>query len=173
VRLKIAGAVVLICCADLTQAATPEDCRVLADDARRLACFDAVFPLRLAVGQPVAAPANPGAVTQAPASNPAPSPTAGPDPQFGFSMAQQRAAAGAAAPARAEERISARVTQLQRGSDGRFVVVLDNAQVWQQADSDWSVPPKLDERVTVRRGTLGSYMLETADKVTTRVRRLR
>jgi hypothetical protein len=52
-------------------------------------------------------------------------------------------------------------------------VFLDNGQVWRQSEPDWWSPPQKGDRVTIRRGLLGSFMLVTADHLATHVRRLR
>jgi hypothetical protein len=86
-----------------------------------------------------------------------------------LSGARERAAAGV----RVIERVSATVTDLHHEPGGRFIVYLDNGQVWRQIETDsWSSLRK-GERVTIRRAVFGSYMLETAENLATHVIRIR
>src|SRR6202035_2293891 len=88
---------------------------------------------------------------------------------FGWSEARERAAAGVSVI----ERVSATVTELHVGPGGRFVVYLDNGQVWRQIETDEWAPPRKGERGTMRRAVFGSYMLETSENLATHVSRIR
>ncbi|MGA2564812.1 MAG: hypothetical protein ABSF96_14730 [Steroidobacteraceae bacterium] len=142
--------------------AATDDCRALTDDARRLACYDRLFPRPASPAQP--ATTQPGASLQ-------PQPT--PDPEFGLNEAQRRAAEGRPERAKTGESISATVTDLRTAAGGNFVVTLDNGQVWRQIELDSWSPLHKGERVTIRRGLLGSFLLITADYVTRRVSRVK
>jgi len=153
-----------------------DDCRVLTDDAQRLACYDQLFPRSASplrappeadVTVPLATlPPTPAHVSENPKSDEVVQ-------QFGLTAAQQSAAAGGTARAKTIEEISATVTALQHEPSGRFVVFLDNGQVWRQSEPDWWSPPQTGEHVTIRRGVLGSFMLVTADHLATHVGRVR
>jgi len=153
-----------------------DDCRVLTDDAQRLACYDQLFPRSASPLQappeakviaPLATlPQAPAHVSENPKSDEAVQ-------QFGLTAAQQSAAAGGTARAKTIEEISATVTALQHEPGGRFLIFLDNGQVWRQSELDSWVPPQTGDRVTIRRGLLGSFMLVTADRLATHVRRVR
>jgi hypothetical protein len=167
-------------CAATAAASSADDCRALSNDGQRLACYDQLFP-RVAPGAPTPPPAK----VTAPVTTAAPAPTtqavipprpAAPSAadQFGFSAVQQRRAAGGAANPDIVDSISATVTGLQRRPTGEFVVLLDNGQAWRQVERDSWVPPQKGDRVTIRRGLLGSFMLvSAADHQATHVSRER
>ncbi len=65
------------------------------------------------------------------------------------------------------------VADLRQTSGGEFIVTLDNGQIWRQIDLESWAPPQKGDRVTIRRGALGSFMLVTANNLATHVRRER
>jgi hypothetical protein len=153
-------------CAATAATASPDDCRVVANDVQRLACYDRLFPRAASDSVSASRP-------QAMAPVPAPTSNAMSDgtDRFGLTAAQQRA--GGAVAAQTVDSISASVTNLQRISSGELVIFLDNGQVWQESEPESWVPPQKGDHVTIRRALLGSFMLVTADHVATRVRRVR
>jgi hypothetical protein len=135
-------------------------CRLLTDDAARLACFDRE------------AAALAGTATTPPQLGFAPA--LNPKQQFGLpehTLVQKEIAAGTRPSA--VNTIEARVAQLSRNSDGRSVVTLDNQQVWRQLTVDRDLLLKLGETVTISRGALGSFWLETKQGRGTKVTRVR
>lgn len=66
------------------------------------------------------------------------------------------------------ESISAGVTDYAKTPFGKFIVVLDNGQVWRQLDSDTGtarfLKPPTDNKVVISRGLLGSYNLKINDQ---------
>ncbi len=135
-------------------------CAALAGRDERLACFDALAaqdgaaqaaaqtttaaPGGAEVSTPPAAQAPvEAAATASPADNPA---------DFGLNPALK-------VPAAKTMSISARVTAVTRSREGAEIVLLDNGQSWQLEEPD----PLLaaGDAVTIRRGTLGSFMLTT------------
>jgi hypothetical protein len=135
-------------------------CRMLTDDAARLACFDRE------------------AATLADSATMPPQPTSAPaldaKQQFGLpehALMQKEIAAGTRPIA--VNTIEARVAQLSRTSDGRSVVTLDNQQVWRQLTVDKDLLLKPGETVTISRGVLGSFWLETKQGRGTKVTRVR
>jgi len=152
-------------------AAEAEICRGISDDAQRLACYDQAFPRSTApVSAPATAPASVPAA--APASVPAAvAPATQPARNFGLSIAQQRAAEPT--PPRPDpDHVDATVSAQRRLATGHFVVTLDNGQRWQQTELDSLAWVATGDRVTIRRGALGSYLLVTPRGFSTRVRRL-
>jgi hypothetical protein len=134
-------------------------CRMLTDGAARLACFDRE-----------AATLAGTATTPQPASAPA----LNPKEQFGLpehALVQKEIAAGTRPSA--VNTIEARVAQLSRTSDGRSVITLDNQQVWRQLMVDRDLLLKPGETVTISRGVLGSFWLETKEGRGTKVTRVR
>ena len=75
----------------------------------------------------------------------------------------------AAAP---PEKYSAKVSDVE-WRNGVFVVTLDNGDVWIQSERDSRVQPEAGETVTVRRASLGSYLLSGRQGIAARVKQLR
>jgi hypothetical protein len=79
--------------------------------------------------------------------------------------------------ARTEERVPsltvivATVVQLSVRSNGRFVVTLDNGTVWSQSRRKPDVRVAVGDNITLKKATLGSYLLVTRDGVSTSVKR--
>lgn len=69
--------------------------------------------------------------------------------------------------------VTAAVTALDRLRDGKFVVTLDNAQVWSQSEINSQADVKVGDTVTVRRGAFSSYLLVTKAGIATRVKRVK
>lgn len=68
-------------------------------------------------------------------------------------------------------RISAQVTAVSRQGSGRYLVSLDNGQVWLQTQDDLGFDPQAGDPVTIKRGALGSYWMTSKHSVVS-VRRL-
>lgn len=96
-----------------------------------------------------------------------PAKSTSPGKQFG--RPAKPAPAAAAEPAS----VTASVTALDRLRDGKFVVTLDNSQVWSQSEINSQAFVEVGDTVTVRRGVLGSYLLVTKSGIATRVKRVR
>lgn len=148
--------------ADAADAALRQ-CRAIAEAPARLACYDALPLGRTASAPPAATATAPAAVTVAAATPSTPAPAAATAARFGL-----------------PESAAAAVQQVDSHIEGRFEgwgprqrIRLANGQVWQiQEDtrgSYWLDSP----RATVRRGALGSYMLDIEGvKALLRVRRV-
>ena len=122
-------------------------CANVRDDADRLACYDQAF------GKPA-------------------EPVAAPMAQFGYTEQEAKRQAGKS-ESEGPDSITAAVTSLDRKRDGKFVVTLDNAQVWSQSEFNSQADVAVGDSVTVRRGAFGSYLLVTKAGVGTRVRRVK
>ena len=144
----------------------PQQCRGIVDPMQRLACYDLATAPAATVARPAPAPT--------PIPTPArPESTSLPQPdQFGLDQ-RQLVQSGRSETAPALKSISGLISHVENRPDGGFVVTLDNGQVWEQAEPDAFALPHPGNRVTVRRGTLGSFQLVTAHHVATRVRRVR
>jgi len=123
-------------------------CAHVRDDTDRLACYDQAF------------------------GNPADSPEAAPQENFGFKEKEVERRTGKAAEPEAPS-VTAAITSLPRQRDGKFVVTLDNAQVWSQSEINSQADVQIGDAVTVRRGVLGSYLLVTKAGIATRVKRVK
>jgi hypothetical protein len=152
-------------------------CVDIDDDQARLACFDVASgrpdragKFRSAVGppqQPV--PSAPPMPTTAGTSGPMPLPTERSDVDFGLSAAQR------SAPESGPGAITAKVTSVAAQAHiGRWVVTLDNGQVWQQRETTAeSHKPRPGDEVTIREATFGSYLLYAPGRGSSRVKRVR
>ena len=124
-------------------------CAIVHNDADRLACYDQAF------GKPAA---------------PVAAATKG---QFGFTEKEAARKNGQPAESAGPESVSAAIKALDRLHDGKFVVTLENAQVWAQSEVNSQADVEIGDTVTVRRGALGSYLLVTKAGIGTRVRRVK
>jgi hypothetical protein len=172
------------------------ECAPLEDPAARLACFDAAFPWPPRTSPPIAAAAavapdesvsaaqelgpstSQGAALEAKPAEPAPAAaTAARDEpvteaeKFGLS-ASQRAALEARPGEPAPAATTAAVKTVTRLPAGYLLIGLDNEQVWQQSELDSLIRLQPGDQVTIRRAALGSYLLVTPAKYSTRVRRI-
>ena len=148
-------------------------CVGIADDAARLACFDAAT--RGPSGAPAAAPApaasagaNGGADVAAPAAAAAKTVGATPatvDSDFGMT-AERESGPGA---------ITATVRSVAAHTiPGRWVVTLDNDQVWEQRETTAANRrPRPGDSVTIERSSFGSYLMTASGRGSSRVKRLR
>lgn len=157
-------------------------CAVIVAPDSRLACYDtlagrsadrpaptaAVTPGSTPAPTPTPAAAGTGTAASASPAAPAPKPTPTPtsDPRnFGFSQAQLHAAPEGPAA------IQARVAKIIDNRTGSAYVVLDNGQTWKLTDADVDAGLGPGDPVTIRRGSLGSFLLVTPSKRSYHVRR--
>lgn len=132
-------------------------CRSIDDATARLACYD----------RATASGDSPAATVQA-----APLPTAETPDLFGLPPDEVRKRAEYQLGQPTPDVLEARITGLQRLATGKFEVELDNGQRWQQVDTT-AIQVKPGENVRIRRGALGSYLLQrTSGGAAARVRRL-
>jgi hypothetical protein len=157
------GALAILAVAPHVHAQQAPRCSDLYDDAQRLACYDAAFgkPTRSAAA--VAAPRAPTAPA-APATVPAPTPAPA------VRTAPAPVAPATPAAEKLPKNVSAAISEVGRRADGRFVVTLDNGQVWSQLERDMAAQVAIGDAVTVRQGMLGSYILITRSGVQTKVK---
>ena len=126
-------------------------CAHVRNDTDRLACYDQAF------GKPPAAAAT--------------SPV--PNEQFGFTEKEMARNTGQSAAPAAPDSVTAAIKSLDRRLDGKFVVTLDNTQVWAQSEFNSQADVQVGDAITVRRGALGSYLLVTKAGIGTRVKRVK
>jgi hypothetical protein len=127
-------------------------CAHVRNDTDRLACYDQAF------GKPPASPA---------ATSPAP------HEQFGYTEKEVARNTGQSAAPAAPDSVTAAIKSLDRRRDGKFVVTLDNTQVWAQSEFNSQADVQVGDAITVRRGALGSYLLVTKAGIGTRVKRVK
>jgi hypothetical protein len=137
-------------------AAGPTDasqCAAMSDDARRLACYDALFRPsdRAAPTEMQAGPTQPEAAASAVAVPAA----AAPEQDFGLS-GQQRAKRDAAEES--VDEIRAVVVELHGSRVGKPAYTLDNGQRWRQVEATSRPMFKVGATVVIRKAALGSFM---------------
>jgi hypothetical protein len=188
-RLALSTAILAACAAGGALAEDPTgltQCSSISNTAERLACYDRLAgraaakapPSSPAAAAPAAAPvsAPPAAAAPAAAAPATTTPTpaaASKASDFGLSKVQKDRADGAASSSPAEiKSITARVTGFRKGPSGRPRVLLDNGQTWEyEEDGDYLLA--IDDSITIRRASLGSFLLVTPSKLVHRVRRIR
>ena len=146
-KTSLALLLVLASGAALAQSADLQRCRSIADNNARLVCYDALAAGAGTAGrEPIAMPAN-----AAPA----------------FGLERQAMQAGADA-------IDSQLTGLVEGWGPRSQFKLANGQVWQVIDGSSAVLYLKDPKVKIRRGAMGTFVLELdGTNETARVNRLR
>jgi hypothetical protein len=139
-------------------------CAATADDAARLACYDAaVGRLRTAEqeGRVVAVDREQVATLER--------------ESFGFSLPSLDSLlprrANAAAP-EAIERVELIIARIVRRADGRHHIVMANGQTWAQIEPQSASNLEVGDTITIRRATLGSFMLSPQRGAAHRVRRV-
>ena len=151
-----------------TAAASAARCRTLADGVARLSCYDRAFGVLVPAGVPAGAPA----VTAGPAE---PRLRANTPADFGLTAEQreQRSRAPDAAAPKELAEITARVSNIKQQRAGRFTVTFDNGQIWQQRETDASIELRIGDRVTIKKAAVGSYLLVTDGRRSTKVERIK
>jgi hypothetical protein len=155
-------------------------CAAIAAASERLGCYDqlsgrdarstaGVVPAAAAPVTAAPATAAPATMTSAAAAAPAaPASSAAPvpPPRESFGLYAVEHPTAPLAPS-----LQARVISVATGSSGRMTVELEPGQLWELEDAD----PLLaaGDTVSIRRASLGSFLMETPTRRTHRVRRLR
>jgi hypothetical protein len=160
--LGVAAALVT---AGLARAAVPATtagflaCAAEKDDARRLACFDA------AVGQAQAAQGNTTpAVAAVPLSQ---------EEKFGLRGELKQEKAQKAPELQELDQLQAQVTSVSAKPHGELVVTLENGQVWTEIQTNSGARVKVGDRVAIKAGTFGSFLLVPPNGRSTKVTRVR
>jgi hypothetical protein len=184
-RLALSTAILAACAAGGALAEDPNgltQCSSITNTAERLACYDRLAgrasaskaqPSSPAAAAPAAAPVSAAPAASAPAAaTPVPA-GASTAKDFGLSKVQKERADGAASGSPAEiKSITAQVTGFRKGPNGRPRVLLDNGQSWEyEEDGDYLLA--VGDSVTIRRASLGSFLLVTPTRLIHRVRRIR
>jgi hypothetical protein len=177
-RFLVARTLILLAIPMLANSAdSTHRCAEQANEAQRLACYDAAF------GKPRAAATGSGAVVVAAPAARSPAATTSTAP----AVAVVQPAAVVAAPISkngkpdAEKAEAApkstggasRVASLRRMRDGRYEATLENGDVWGQLEPDARVEMRVGDAVTIRAASLGSFMLVTSSGLPTRVKRVK
>jgi hypothetical protein len=177
------------------------ECGRIADDARRLACYDGLFRAPPPQSREVASPGQVPVATRATSAGTVSAPAAAagtvvaagsaaaaattgaataaaaatPVEDFGLTEAQKQSR-DSANPDQAEPRIesiTAVVAAAEQARTGEVQVTLDNGQVWRQADTAMRLFVRPGDTVTIRAAALGSFMLRVPGRPAVRVRRVK
>jgi nucleoid-associated protein YgaU len=152
------GALIFLAGASPASAATLEQslvtCSAKADNEVRLRCYDDVAKGLSAEARKVAEAREAEVVAAAAAATAAAAAKAEAERKAAFG----KEGMGGSADAGEAQQIEAGVSELLRDAAGKTIFVLDNGQMWRQADA-FSVPAKVGSKVIVKRGSLGSYRL--------------
>lgn len=145
-------------------------CRGLADDAARLACYDAAVdrsrnnsagrPAAASQQATAAAPAEPAPTVIAATAAGAAATTSQIDQEdlFGKSGDELQRTVEAATGSEQLDNLTATVTKLQKFGYDKVLITLDNGQVWKQVDAS-SLRLRVGDAVDIERASLGSFML--------------
>jgi hypothetical protein len=151
------------------------DCRALSSAVARLDCYDQLVDAGIASTNQTTGPR--AAEEPAPATAITTAPNAqtradiSQEDLFGKNEAEIRKSVQQVAGTEIEH-IEARVTKVRTSGTGKAVITLDNGQVWIQIDSS-RARLSGDDKVTIRRASLGSFMLYSeSTKTTMRVKRI-
>jgi hypothetical protein len=140
-------------------------CTAIAKSSDRLACYDNL------AGRSSARAAAPSEATgtapvTAPVTTLAPVRTAAPVAEFGLSEAQKKPAPNEVMA------IAAKISGFGQSANGRARMVLDNGEVWEIEDGSSSFLA-IGDSVSIKRASLGSFLMSTPLKVSMRVRRIK
>lgn len=174
-RILIAAAVAA---APVTHAqGSLEDCVQINVDSQRLACYDQLAgrvvqgtgsSSSLASGTAAATTGTAAAGTTAAGTTAA---VAASDPVADFGLSDK--AIKQREPEKWVESVTGKVINVALAASDRYVITLDNGQVWMQSETNTRQILSPGDTVTIKRAALGSYKLSGPRSVYWRVRRLR
>ena len=138
-------------------------CRVIADGVARLSCYDRAFGVVVPAAAPTTTTADRTFID------------ANTEEGFGLTAAEreQRSRTPETEAPRALDEIEAKVTDFKQPRSGRFTLTLDNGQIWQQRETDASIYIRVGDVVTIKKAMLGSYLLVTEGRRSTKVERIK
>jgi hypothetical protein len=149
-----------------------KSCTTIDDDAARLACYDRLAGRTMSMtATPAPAPESAPASAAVPATAAAAAATAEKD--FGLTPAAKKALEPEAAGDAKPEAIERAIAAVARDGQDRFVVTLDDGQVWAQNEGKSGVYPRKGENVTISRAAMGGYVLRSERFGSIRVRRVK
>ena len=140
------------------EASGTDGCRLIPDDAERLACYDRTFG-HPAVGAAVAAAAT------------TPKETAPVAQDFGLSEEQRNQKKKEPAPT--IDMIESRIAAIERLPRDRFTLTLDNGQKWTQLEPTPIQRFRVGDAITIRKAAFNSYLAQGPNSgIAVRVRRV-
>lgn len=134
-------------------------CVAIADDAQRLACYDAAMASASAEARAAAAQRQAAAAEKARRDSEAAAQAK--TDRFGAEGVPEEARPPAAKAAEAEriDKLEAAVAEMLQDAVGNAIFVLDNGQMWRQTDGLQLPPLRAGEPVRISRGMVGGYRL--------------
>jgi hypothetical protein len=153
-------------------------CTGMADDAARLACFDAaVAGLKTATETGDAVVVNRAQIEKAEKEAfGLAAPTLSALAESAAATAKPMASTTATTPAakpKALENVNLAVKAIDKGADGRYRFIMENGQVWRQSDDlKLAALGKGPWTAEIRKAAIGTFMLKLGDRTAVRVKRL-
>ncbi len=161
------------------------DCRKITSAVARLDCYDQTIDAHKksassrASGaglegrsEPAPATAEPAAVTTATTTIAQPAGDISPEALFGKNNEELQQSVQEATGTHEIDRIESFVAKIRASASGKAIITLDNGQVWAQTDNSRLRLSGYD-KVTIRRASLGSYLLyKSGSKTSMRVKRI-
>ena len=143
-----------------------EACRTIADDARRLACYDGILlPEPSATAETTVTPAPP-AVPDPPPAPPAPATAAEDANVLQRGLGTLRSVFGRDEPPVERppelQSIDAQVVEVVKLARGNHRLTLEGGQVWREIEVKPRARYRVGDTVEIARGVLGSYNLSNA-----------
>ena len=159
---------------------TAEDCTRIENAVERLACFDSVFE---SVGQTVRNAEQSAASKETPVqptlAAPTLAPSQAPQSEASSTASQREASFGLEqterrAPRKPDtlEEIQSTIAALRRKDRQELIFLLENDQIWIQ-DVHRNMTAEVGDRVTIRRGRMGGYILTVDGGASSRVVRIK
>jgi hypothetical protein len=150
--------VALIMYSSLAQGLESEDCAQIENERDRLACFDEHFPR----SEPSTTDQIPAVTTEQ---------TGQPQQEQKSSAPSRRWRLGKIFGKRNADTIEGTISAIRIRDRQKMVFQLDNGQIWMQ-DSPRNLPIRKGDRVTIRSGFIGGFVLRNSSGTSTRVRRI-
>ena len=138
-------------------------CATITKDAERLQCFDRV------TREMRSAPELRGTASTGPSRSRAPT-SVQQRADFGLDVARQRQQRSR--QSKKLQRVQVRVAAAREFVPGTWAILLEDGAIWEMTEgvADF-LPPNRGETVTIRRGALGSYLLNAGGQAGVRVKR--
>jgi len=172
--IALLAAALLSALAMTATGAQPIDCAQVENARERLTCFDQQYPRDMS--KPTALPAPVDAETPSVAyrkADPAPPPpVAQPDATDTTSSSEGLPKSRSVFSFPEKVNIESTIAAVKSEYQKKMVFRLENGQVWLQ-NSPRELPIKEGDSVTIRSGTIGGFILQTAGGTSTRVQRIK
>jgi hypothetical protein len=140
------------------------DCVKLTRDTLRLACFDREVAKLIVNGGTADKESHAAGAASAPALTP--------EQKLGLSKQSIEKLESSAGHAPEPTELHAHIAHVSSDGLGHMLFVLDNAQVWRQADADFNFIARSGDAATISPGAMGSYWLSVNAHSGIKVKRL-